>query len=85
MPIRMSARLAGVFILLVDDDPDARELLEYALSEAGGTVVTASTAAEALERFKASSPSIVVTDVAMPSLDGVWLCEQIRALPGGHQ
>ena len=81
----MSARLAGVFILLVDDDPDARELLEYALSEAGGTVITASTAAEALERFKASSPSIVVTDVAMPSLDGVWLCEQIRALPGGHQ
>jgi CheY-like chemotaxis protein len=59
--------------------------LTYALSEAGGTVVTASTAAEALERFKASSPSIVVTDVAMPSLDGVWLCEQIRALPGGDQ
>ena len=80
MPIRMSARLAGVFILLVDDDPDARELLEYALSEAGGTVVTASTAAEALERFKASSPSIVVTDVAMPGRSGFWLVGQIRQL-----
>ena len=79
----MSGRLAGVSILLVDDDPDGRELLEYALSEAGATVTIASSAAEALERFKASPPCIVVTDVAMPSLDGVWLCEQIRALGGG--
>jgi len=81
----MSGPLAGVSILLVDDDPDGRELLEYALSEAGGTVITASSATEALERFKTSSPSIVVTDVAMPALDGVWLCEQIRALAEGHR
>ena len=81
----MSGRLAGVTILLVDDDPDGRELLEYALSEAGATVITAASAEEALARFQASTPSIVVTDVAMPALDGVWLCEQIRALAGGRR
>jgi CheY-like chemotaxis protein len=83
--VAMSGRLAGVSILLVDDDPDGRELIEYALSEAGAAVITASSATEALERFKASPPSIVVTDVAMPALDGVWLCERIRALTDGHR
>jgi CheY-like chemotaxis protein len=76
----MGGRLEGLSILLVDDDPDGRDLLDYALSEAGATVITAASAAEALERFKSCRPSIVVTDVAMPALDGVWLCEQIRAL-----
>ena len=79
----MDRRLEGLSILLVDDDPDGRDLLDYALSEAGATVVTAASAAEALERFRAAPPSIVVTDVAMPTLDGVWLCEQIRAASSG--
>jgi CheY-like chemotaxis protein len=78
----MSGRLAGVAILLVDDDEDGRDLLDFALSEAGATVITAVNALEALEHFKASPPSIVVTDVAMPPFDGVWLCDQIRAVAG---
>jgi two-component system, OmpR family, response regulator MprA len=72
--------LAGISVLLVDDDPDGREVLEYSLSHAGATVMTAAGARDALERFKASPPTVVVTDIAMPMLDGIWLCEQIRAL-----
>jgi CheY-like chemotaxis protein len=77
--------LAGISLLLVDDDADGREVLEYSLTHAGATVVTAAGALEALERFKASRPTIVVTDIAMPSVDGFWLCEQIRALADGGQ
>jgi CheY-like chemotaxis protein len=77
--------LAGISLLLVDDDPDGREVLEYSLTHAGATVVTAAGAVEAIERFKASQPMIVVTDIAMPRLDGFWLCEQIRALSDGAQ
>lgn len=76
--------LAGISLLLVDDDADGREVMEYSLTHAGATVTTAASAVEGLERFKASPPSIVVTDIAMPRLDGLWLCEQIRALSDGN-
>jgi diguanylate cyclase len=82
---RAAQHLAGLSILLVDDDADAREVLEYSLAHAGATVMTAASAIEALETFRMSRPAIVVTDVAMGSLDGVWLCEQIRALSDGTQ
>jgi CheY-like chemotaxis protein len=77
--------LAGISLLLVDDDADGREVLEYSLTHAGAAVVTAAGAVEALERFKALRPTIVVTDIAMPRADGFWLCEQIRALSDGTQ
>lgn len=77
--------LAGISLLLVDDDPDGREVLEYSLTHAGATVITAASAMEAFEKFKAARPTIVVTDIAMPALDGIWLCQQIRALSDGTQ
>ena len=77
--------LAGISLLLVDDDADGREVFEYSLSEAGATVTTAATAEEALERFRAAPPDVVVTDIAMLSVDGVWLCEQIRTRDDGTQ
>jgi CheY-like chemotaxis protein len=73
--------LDGFSILVVDDDGDARELLEMYLVAAGATVTTASSAADALERFTASPPAVVVTDIAMPRLDGIWLLNAIRSLP----
>lgn len=79
-PVSAPRPLSGISLLLVDDDADGREVLEYSLTHAGATVMTAGSAVEALERFKASPPTVVVTDIAMPALDGVWLCEQIRSL-----
>ena len=70
--------LAGISLLLVDDDADGREVVEYSLTHAGASVMTAGSAREALEKFETSQPNIVVTDIAMPNLDGFWLCEQIR-------
>ena len=72
--------LAGISLLLVDDDADGREVVGYSLTHAGATVTSAASAVEAFEKFKASRPTIVVTDIAMPRLDGFWLCAQIRAL-----
>lgn len=79
-PVRTPRPLAGISLLLVDDDPDGREVVEYSLSHAGAAVMTAASADEAFEKFKKSPPTIVVTDIAMPRLDGFWLCEQIRGL-----
>jgi CheY-like chemotaxis protein len=53
------------------------------LCAAGATVTTASSAADALERFAAATPALVVTDIAMPRLDGIWLLHALRALPEG--
>jgi CheY-like chemotaxis protein len=83
LPVSAPRPLAGISLLLVDDDADGREVIEYSLTHAGARVVAAGSAREGLEQFKASRPNIVVTDIAMPSLDGFWLCEQIRKLSDG--
>ena len=72
--------LAGTSILVVDDDADALDLLDLFLKHHGAFVTTARTATEAVESFKACPPAIVVTDVAMPVRDGVWLVTELRAM-----
>jgi CheY-like chemotaxis protein len=74
--------LRGVSILLVDDDDDGREMLQLMLRHAGASVTTASSAIEGFERFKAAPPTMLVTDIAMPHLDGLWLLESVRSVPG---
>jgi len=66
---------------VVDDEPDARELMQSLLESCHARVVTAPTAVSALERFKAHPPQVLVSDVGMPGEDGLWLIRQIRALP----
>lgn len=77
-----SQRLLGVSILLVEDDDDNREILATFLRHAGATVTTTAAAQEAFEIFKADRPSFIVTDIAMPQRDGIWLLEAVRAMPG---
>ena len=72
--------LAGLSILLVEDDPDGREVLETFLKFAGATVRAAASAEAGLELFKAAVPAIVITDIVLPGRDGLWLLDQIRAL-----
>jgi CheY-like chemotaxis protein len=74
--------LAGISVLLVDDDEDARELTEVVLRQAGATVRSTSSAIEALEQFKAATPAVVVADIAMPQRDGIWLLREVRSLQG---
>jgi CheY-like chemotaxis protein len=72
----MSQALAGVKILVVEDDDDSREILAHALTLEGATVTAVSAAREALARLPKTD--IVLTDFAMPGDDGVWLLDQVN-------
>lgn len=71
-------------ILLVDDHPDTLEFYAFALGDAGFDVVTAANGREALNALATHDIAIVVTDVAMPDIDGIELCQRIRATPQGR-
>jgi CheY-like chemotaxis protein len=68
-------------LVLVEDDCDNREVLEIALAAEGASVAKAASAEEALALCRAERPAIVLTDIAPPDHDGVWLLRQIQALP----
>lgn len=65
-------------ILIVDDEPDIRELLKYNLEKAGFECELAENGLMALEKIKTQKPSLVLLDVMMPGLDGIQTCEAIR-------
>jgi PAS domain S-box-containing protein len=79
--------LNDVRVLVVDDEPEAREVLTAVLAQYGADVALAASAAEALELFGRVRPHVVVSDISMPGRDGYALMREIRALPdtdGGH-
>jgi CheY-like chemotaxis protein len=82
MTIRAQS-LAGLSILLVEDDPDTRELMVLALVQAGASVRATSDADDGLELFKAAAPAVVLADIAMPGHDGMWLLRQVRSMSEG--
>jgi signal transduction histidine kinase len=75
--------LAGVTVLVVDDDEDARELLRVTLESCGGRVTTASSAAEAMHAFERMTPDVMVSDIGMAAEDGYTLMRRIRSRPAG--
>lgn len=66
-------------VMIVDDVLDNREMYGAFLSQAGLRVALAATAEEAWEQIQREPPHVVVTDLAMPGLDGFELCRRIRA------
>jgi PAS domain S-box-containing protein len=72
--------LRGVRVLVVDDEPDARDLVFTVLELAGATVETAASAAEALAMLRRAPPDVLVSDLGMPDEDGFELMRQVRAL-----
>ena len=66
-------------IMLVDDEPNLRELLRQMLELGGFDVVEAEDGLEALEKLANVAPDVMILDVMMPNLDGVSLCKQLRA------
>lgn len=70
--------LADVRLLLVDDEVDSLELVEFALTESGATIKAVSGAAAALEVIEQFKPDILVSDIAMPQTDGYTLLNCIR-------
>ena len=65
-------------ILVVDDEPDLRDLLAYNLEREGYTVATAADGHEALALAAATPPDLVLLDVMMPNLDGLATCRRLR-------
>jgi CheY-like chemotaxis protein len=77
----MGKELYGFKVLVVDDDVDTRELIEWVLKRAGADVTTASSAAEALQALDGSRFHVLVSDIMMPEEDGYSLLRRVRALP----
>lgn len=68
-------------ILIIDDDPTARETLHGLLFHEGYDLAFASNGKEGLAKAQALRPSVILTDVMMPEMDGFELCQRLRALP----
>ncbi|MBN3890688.1 MAG: PAS domain S-box protein [Nostoc sp. JL31] len=73
--------LAGVQILLVDDQADVREFFSFALEQYGATVTAVESADEALQTLVQSQPDILLSDIGMPIMDGYMLLREVRKLP----
>ncbi len=74
-------RLVGVRVLVVDDEEDARALVDTVLGGTGAHVQLASSALEALEALHRDEYDVLISDIGMPDLDGIALIERVRALP----
>lgn len=73
------------FALVVDDVPDVTEMISLFLGHAGFNVVTAQSAAAALELAEARSFDVVISDIGMPGMNGYQLAEALRELPEYRQ
>ncbi|MRG91186.1 ATP-binding protein [Polyangium spumosum] len=81
-PANDPRNLHGAAVLVVDDEPDSRELLKRVLEEYEAVVCTAASAAEALDVADARSVDLVVSDIGMPGMDGYALLRELRARDG---
>jgi CheY-like chemotaxis protein len=70
--------LAGLRVLVVDDEADARQLLGVILGRAGATVEAVASAAQALEALPRFRPDVLVSDIGMPGRDGYSLLRELR-------
>ena len=68
-------------ILVVDDEPEAVELVEFNLKQAGYSVNTAMDGAEALRKARNQVPDLIVLDVMLPEMDGFEICKTLRLDP----
>lgn len=80
-PSRLSRNLAGLTILVVDDDEATLEFFAAALTACGAAVTTATTASDAARLTPEIQPDVVLSDIAMAGQDGYWLAQEIRRLP----
>ena len=72
--------LTGIKVLLVDDEPDARELLTEVLQQCGAIVVATHSADEAVRLIPRERPAVLLSDIGLPGEDGYKLISRVRAL-----
>jgi signal transduction histidine kinase/ActR/RegA family two-component response regulator len=75
-----SARMDGVKVLVIDDERDARALIQRLLEECDAEVYTAENADEALDLVQSKKPHVLISDIGMPGQDGYSFIRRVRAL-----
>jgi PAS domain S-box-containing protein len=80
-PVLANQPLTGLSVLVVDDEPDARELIATVLEQAGARTITAGGASAALELLVRERPDVLLSDIGMSGSDGYALMRQVRELP----
>jgi len=78
-------RLDGIRVLVVDDEPDARDLIRRILQERGAVVGTVASGAEALHALEVEPPHVLLSDIGMPGMDGYQLIRSVRASDLDHR
>lgn len=73
--------LAGLTVLLVDDESDSRQIIATVLRQAGAEVAEADSAGAALSLLPLLQPDVVVSDIGMPEQDGLEMMRRLRSLP----
>ncbi|MEA5567210.1 PAS domain S-box protein [Anabaena sp. UHCC 0399] len=76
-----SPMLSGRRVLVVDDEPDIRDLVSFILEDYGVEVTAVTSAQEALDILSESLPDILISDIGMPEVDGYMLIRQLRQQP----
>jgi CheY-like chemotaxis protein/nitrogen-specific signal transduction histidine kinase len=79
-PVEPEPRLRGLSVLVVDDDPGAREFARSSLEQFGAIVRTAASAAEARDRLAREPPDVLLSDLRMPDEDGIALIQHVREM-----
>ncbi len=80
-PPAQALRLDGVSVLIVDDEPDVRAVTMQLLQHAGAHVIAAADAEEALQLMRSQRPTVLLSDIGMPLVDGYELLRRVRRLP----
>ncbi|MFN6540262.1 MAG: PAS domain-containing protein [Nostoc sp. EkiNYC01] len=76
-----SSLFNGLRVLIVDDDADTREFVSFLLQQNGALITTTASATEALAAIAQNVPDLLISDLAMPKMDGYDLMKEIRAMP----
>ena len=77
--------LSGLSVLVVDDDPDARALVEQLLDESRAEVLLAASARRALDICSRQRIDILISDLAMPEMDGIEMVKRLSSQPDGEK
>jgi len=83
-PLERPPQLLGLKVLAVDDDTDARHLVQTVLEECGSAVRVASNVADAIRAIEEQVPDVLLSDIGMPGEDGYALIRRVRSLPPGR-
>ena len=80
--VPIGGSIAGIRVLVVEDESAMREFLSTVIRHAGAEVIQAAAASEAMHELEKSEFDLIVSDIAMPGEDGCAMMERIRRLPG---